>query len=118
MAFLEIGGVAVKTPSSFSVGINDISAPDSGRDLNGLMHKGKIGEKRTIALAWNNLTFAEMSTIVNAFQANEYFSVKYYDPTNPTTQLTKTFYVGDRSAPMYNYSLGLWESLTFNIIER
>lgn len=117
MAFLEIGGVAVKTPSSFSVGINDISAPDSGRDLNGLMHKGKIGEKRTISLSWSNLTFSEMNTIVNAFQANEYFTVKYYDPTS-ASQLTKTFYLGDRTAPMYNYALGLWESLSFNIIER
>ena len=117
MAFLEIGGVAVKTPSTFTVGIQDISAPDSGRDINGLMHKGKIGEKRTIALGWKYLRSSELRAIVNAFQASEYFQVTYYDPTS-ATQLTKTFYLGDRSAPMYNFMLDLYEGLTFNIIER
>ena len=118
MAFLEVEGVAIKTPSSFDVGIQDVSAPDSGRDITGLMHKNLITQKRTISLSWSYLKKDELATILNAFEAKEYFDVTYHDPTNPNGQLTKTFYIGDRSTPLYNWALGLYESLSFNIIER
>ena len=123
MAFLEIGADslhlnAVKTPSSFQVNIYDESAPDSGRDITGLMHKNTIATKRTISLGWNNLTKTECESIMTAFMANEYFAVKYYDPTDDTVQKTGTFYLGDRSAPLYNWTLGIYSSVSFNIIER
>ena len=118
MAFLAVEGVEIKTPSIFSVGLQDVSAPDSGRDITGLMHKNKITEKRTISLGWNYLKPSEMATILSAFKAKEYFSVTYYGPTNPNARVTKTFYLGDVSTPLYNWTLRLYESLTFNIIER
>ena len=118
MAFLKVNGVDIKTPNEFQVNIQDVSAPDSGRDIQGLMWKNTIGQKRTIALRWNYLRPAELNTILSAFSAHEYFNVTYYDPLNPTTQVTKTFYLGDRSAPLYNWTLQLYESLSFNIIER
>lgn len=118
MAYLMVNGVEVLAPSALSTGIQDISAPDSGRDLSGLMHKNKIGEKRTVQLTWNGLKPSEVAQIITAFQAQEYFTVTYWDPSNAVSQVTKTFYLGDRSAPVYNWALGLYESLSFQIIER
>lgn len=126
MAFLQVNGVDVKTPNEFQVNIQDVSAPDSGRDIQGKMWKNTVGQKRTIALRWNYITKAEMQTLLAAFSPvvtangvqNEYFTVTYYDPLSNNSQVTKTFYLGDRSSPLYNWTLGLYESLSFNIIER
>lgn len=127
MAFLEVGQtagttVAVKTPSTFQVNIYDESAPDSGRDLTGLMHKQTIVTKRTISLSWTNLSREDCADLLSAFMSYEYFYVKYFDPTNydpqNPTPVTKCFYLGDRSSPLYNWALGIYSSLSFNIIER
>lgn len=120
MAFLMVDGVEIKTPSSFSVQIYDESLPDSGRTLDGIMHKNTLCTKRTISLAWDMPTPAEARAILNAFMTNEYFSVTYFDPQYGEVQQTKTFYVGDREAPMKQWFVGgrLWEQISFNIIER
>lgn len=120
MAFLEVDGVAVQTPSSFSVGIYDESLPDSGRTLDGIMHKNTLCTKRTISLAWDNPSPVEAAAILSAFMANEYFDVTYFDPQYGETQQTKTFYLGDRESPMKQWFVGgrRWEQLSFNIIER
>lgn len=119
-AFLTVGGVVVKTPSTFEVTIQDISAPDSGRDLSGLMHKNTVCQKRTIQIGWSYPTAQEMATIVNAFSASEYFTVKYWDPSNATTQQTRTFYCGDRPAAIEEWTTKnrLYDKFSINIIER
>jgi len=127
MAYLEVGGVAVKTPSLFDPSTYDLSEPDSGRTLDGLMHSNKLRDsngnivrKTSINISWSMITPAEAKSILDVFEAQEYFTVKYYDPHNATTQVTKTFYLGDRST-----SVKIWTSdnkryasLAFTIIER
>lgn len=120
MAFLEVGGVAIRDPSVFQVTIQDISSADSGRTQDGLMHKDVIAQKRTIALEWWATTPAETKAILDAFMASTYFTVKYWDPTNTTAQLTKTFYAGDMSAPVQQFYSGgeMYTKVSFTIIER
>ena len=120
MAFLQVNGVDIKTPSVFEVGIQDVSAPDSGRDLSGLMFKNTITQKRTISLEWAYPTPQETAAIINAFMASEYFSVTYWDPTDASAQQTRTFYLGDRSSPIQQWTEDskLYTSVAFNIIER
>ena len=55
MAMITVDGVAVKTPSAFSWGLQDVSDPASGRTLDALMHKNRIAQKRKISLSWNIL---------------------------------------------------------------
>ena len=127
MSYLEVGGVTVKTPSALSVSEYDISSPDSGRTLDGLMYanklrdsSGNIVSKTTLALEWAMITPADAQAILSAFKADEYFYVKYYDPSDGTTQVTKTFYLGDREAQVKMWTLGnkRYASLAFTIIER
>lgn len=112
----NVDGAFVASPSTFQWSLQDVSDPDAGRTEDGLMHKMRIGQKVKIQLSWNAVTTAVASTILTAFNP-EYVSVTYLDPKEGSYQ-TKTFYVGDRSAPMYNGTLGLWSNISFNIIEQ
>lgn len=120
MAYLKVNGVDVKTPSVFTPKIQDISNPDSGRTLDGIMHKNMLTSKITIDLEWWMTTPAETAAILNAFEAQEYFTVTYNDPRNANAQVTKTFYLGDREAPVKIWTVNSkrYESVAFTIIER
>jgi len=111
-----VGGAYVRSPSVYQWDLQDISDPDAGRTEDGKMHKNRIGQKVKIQLAWNNISTADASAILTAFNP-EYIEIKYLDPKEGSYQ-TKTFYVGDRSTPAYNTRLGLWSNVSFNIIEQ
>lgn len=80
------------------------------------MHKMMIAQKVHLELEWSYITTSAVSTILQTFN-QEYIQVEYLD-ARLGGYTTKTFYVGDRSAPSYNTYMGLWENLKFNIIER
>lgn len=117
-SMIRVNGVRVKTPSSFTWGLQDVSAEDAGRTQDAIMHKNMIAQKRKISLAWNNPTPEEAHTILRAFNA-EYFRMKYYDPL-AGGEITKTFYAGDRTAPVKIWTAGnkRYEQISFDIIER
>lgn len=112
----SVNGATVKCPSKYQYDLQDVSASDAGRTEAVTMDKKRIGQCVKIELSWSYLTTAEASVILRAFNP-EYINVRYIDLLSGTYR-TSEFYVGDRSAPMYNSELGLWENLSFNIIER
>ena len=112
----SVDGHQVRTPSSFQWSLQDVSDPDSGRTEDALMHKMRIAQKVKIQLAWQNISTEDASSILTAFDP-EYIEVEYLDP-KAGGYVSKTFYVGDRSAPMYNNVLGVWSNVAFNIIEQ
>lgn len=108
-------------PSKCEWGLQDISAHDSGRveDENALMYKNRMAQKVTLGLEWVAVSDADAATILTAFDP-EYFSVTYHDP-KANSNLTKTFYCGDRKAMTYWWvdSAGFtYQNIAFNIIER
>lgn len=115
---ITVDGVAMPCPSSFSWGLQDISAAESGRTDDTLMHKNRVGQKRKISLAWNGKDWKTTSKILKAFNP-EYVKVKYPDMMSGAYE-TRTFYVGDRSAPVKWWWAGnqRMESISFDIIER
>lgn len=117
MAMIKVDGAAVPCPSSFSWGLQDISASESGRTDDTVMHKNRVGQKRKIGLQWNGKSWADTSTILKAFNP-EYISVTYPDMLSGQYE-TRKFYVGDRSAPVKIWTVGnqLIESISFDIIE-
>ena len=108
--------VAVPCPSSYKVKYSDVSDSDAGRTEDGLMHKMMIAQKVHIELEWAYLKTADAAAIMNAFNF-EYINVKYYDPMRQA-DVVKKFYVGDRTVESYSTRLGVWTSVTFNIIEQ
>lgn len=118
MAMIIVDGVEVKTPSTFSWGLQDVSDSASGRTQDALMHKNRISQKRKISLVWNHPTPAEASAILKAFNS-EYVSVRYPDAMSGMDE-TRTFYVGDRTAPMKIWTINnkRYSQVSFDIIER
>jgi len=111
----------IPQPSSYVWKLEDVSSPNAGRTEDCVMHKKRIGQVIGIELSWQNVTTAQAYTILNAFQP-EYVNVTYIDPQfgDPSNHYRKTvnFYVGNRSAPMYNSKMGLWSNISFNLIDR
>lgn len=119
MAFLEIDGNDMPTPSGLEWGLQDISPSDSGRTQDGKMHKEIVAQKRTLKCTWNNPSPAEVSKILKAVNASVYLNIRYHDAME-NKKMTKTFYVGDRSAPMKIWTTKnkRYSQLAFDFIER
>ena len=112
----SVNGQTVPCPSKYVYELSDVSASDAGRTEDALMHKMLIAQKVHLELEWSYITTNAVSAILQTFN-QEYIQVEYLD-ARLGGYTTKTFYVGDRSAPSYNTYRGLWENLKFNIIER
>jgi len=115
----RVDGVDIPCPSKFDISYQDISAPDSGRTLDGLMWKNKVGQKVKIELEWLGKNDADTATILTAFEP-EYFNVTYHD-AKTNTIVTKNFYVGDRKGSTYWWDDNgdfTYSSIAFNIVER
>ena len=111
-----VDSATVPSPSKYQVIVSDISKADSGRTEDGKMWKEKIGQLVKIELEWSYLTTDQVASILQAFDP-EYFDVTFLDAKTGLYR-TAEFYVGDRTAPMYNARIGVWENLALNIIER
>lgn len=117
--YLKIGGVTVKPPQKFNVGIQTIDADSSGRNASGKMVRNTIADKIKLDCEWGPLSDSEASLLLNAVNKT-FFTVTYPDPKDGI--VTKTFYVGDRSTPSYSwnslFSQIKWEGLSMNFIEQ
>lgn len=118
MALILVDGVAIKTPSSFSWGLQDVSDSAAGRTQDAVMHKNRIAQKRKLSLSWAFPTQTETAKILAAFNP-QYIQVTYPDAMSGRDE-TRTFYVGDRSAPMKVWTINnkRYETLSFDVIER
>lgn len=118
MAMILVDGAEIKDPSAFTWGLQDVSDSAAGRTQDTLMHKNRVGQKRKISLTWNGIRKGEASTILQAFN-QEYIDVTYPDALSGEDE-TRTFYVGDRSAPMKIWTVNkkLYSQVSFEIIER
>ena len=113
----RVNGYDCPTPSSFGWSLQDVSAADSGRTQDALMHKNRVAQKEKIQLSWNAPDNIKASEILQMFQP-EYFDVTYRSPLTNSI-VTKTFYRGDANASTYWWhNNGLFESISFDIIER
>ena len=113
---LIINGVTVVAPKSFKVSISDVDG-ETGRNARGDMVRDRVAVKRKLECEWGLLSQAEMSALLTAVKS-EFFTVSYPDPE--VGIVSRTFYVGDRSAPAYSWSNNLkpWSGLSMNFIER
>ena len=113
---LKINGVVIATPKSFEVTISDLDG-ESNRNASGQMIRDRIAIKRKINLEWPPLNQSEISTLLSAV-SSVFFTVEFPDPQ--LGMITKTMYVGDRTAPAYQYTNGeaKWSGLKMNFIEK
>lgn len=118
MAFIiKFNNVTLPCPSQFSFSIQRVSAGESGRTDDGVMHVNQVTQKRKIVLSWAAKTPAETAAILQAAQP-EYIDVYYFDPVDNRYE-TRKFYTGDRTAPVWRWFTGrqYFESISFDLIE-
>lgn len=113
---IKVNSVAISTPSTYQVSVNDISKAD--RNANGLMIIERVATKRKLEMSWDYLSQTDLSTLFNAVIA-VFFTVEYPDPVDGALK-TGTFYVGDRTAGAIDYKNGVmrWKDIKFNFVER
>ena len=121
VAVLTVNGTALPDPSKCEWGLMDVSSDDAGRvmDASATMYKQRIAQKRKLNCAWQNPTAETVSTVLKAVNP-EYISVRYWDAMDGGWE-TRTFYVGDRSAPLRWFQIldgTRYEELSFDLIER
>lgn len=112
----SIDGEPVYCPSKYQWDLQDVSNSEAGRTEDGKMWKNRIGQCRKISLEWSYTDWATTSYILKLFQ-KQYLKVKFLDAL-VGDYIEREMYVGDRTVPMYNCNLGLWEKISFNLIER
>lgn len=120
MSMFKLEGVSVKDPSSFSWSLMDLSSEDgTGRTLGGTATKDVIAQKRKLALSWSNIGKDIAETILKQVNSKVFIDVTYPDAMTGTN-LTKTFYVGDRKADMEIWSptKKIYKTLSFDFIEK
>lgn len=96
----------------------DVEAPDTGRTLDGLLHRGRVATKIRLDISCRPLTASEASTVLNAILP-EYVSVTYTDPMYGT--VTKTMYSNNNPASFLMRAKDgteLWDGITFPLIEQ
>lgn len=116
---LKVNGVDIATPKTLKVSISDLDG-ESNRNAKGDLIRDRITVKRKLECEWPPLKMSEISTLLKAVQ-DVYFTVYYPDPMDGNFD-TKTFYVGDRTAPVYwldpTTNQYLWQGLSMNFIEK
>ena len=96
----------------------DVEAPDTGRTLDGVMHRGRVATKVRLDVTCRPLTSAEASVVLRAILP-EYVTVRYIDPQDGS--VTRTMYsnnIPTLCSQVYSDGTCLWTGLTFPLIER
>ena len=118
-AMITVDNVELKCPSAYTYGLQDVSSADAGRTQDAVMHVMRVAQKVKLELEWQGLTWAETAAIMQAFNP-EYIQVKYPDMLSGQYE-TKTFYTGDKSAPVKQWfsdaGQKIIDKISFNIIE-
>lgn len=115
-----IDGFHLPPHSKFKVELEDLYE-DGWRDQQGYQH-GQLIRKdvRKIFLEWQHLNAEDVKYILDLVSKKQYMEVSY--PNDPLTgeRHTITAYRGAVSVPEHGTYKGymIWESLSFNLIER
>ena len=96
----------------------DVEAPDTGRTLDGVMHRGRVASKVRLDITCRPLKSAEAMAVLSAIKP-EFVTVRYIDPQDGS--VTRTMYsnnIPTICATVNPDGTAIWKGLTFPLIER
>ena len=96
----------------------DVEAPDTGRTLDGVMHRGRVASKVRLDITCRPLTSAEATAVLGAIRP-EFVTVRYTDPQDGL--VSKTMYsnnIPTICATVNPDGTAVWKGLSFPLIER
>ena len=97
---------------------NDVDDPDTGRDMSGTMHRGRVSTKIRLDITCRPLYANELRTLLNLIYP-EFVSVMYDDPMQG--RVVKTMYSNNNPAAYQGKNKDgreVWTGVTFPLIER
>ena len=117
---LKIDGLDI-TPYIAHGGIkwtrNDVDSSDAGRDMSGIMHRGRVGTKIKLEITCRLLKTDELRIVLNAI-IPEYVNVTYDDPM--IGRVTKPMYANNNPAVFAMKNANgdeWWSGVTFPLVE-
>ena len=96
----------------------DVEAPDTGRTLDGVMHRGRVASKVRLDITCRPLKSAKAMAVLSAIKP-EFVTVRYIDPQDGS--VTRTMYsnnIPTICATVNPDGTAIWKGLTFPLIER
>lgn len=114
----KIDGVAIPTPSKYEYSIEDLSSEQTGRTLDGEMHKDVVAVKDTYQCTWQSLSWDDASTLLKAVDGKTRVAFTHADPRIPNKFIIRDFYVGVRNGGALNLrsETAAWENISFTFI--
>jgi len=96
LQILKVNDTVIKTPAEITWSLFDVSSPNSGRTLDGVMHIDRVAQKVKLSCKWAAMPAEEASILLkNVNDVNFYLT--YFD-LKENGMRTALFYVGDRTA--------------------
>ena len=118
---VTLGGISF-SPQSLTCAIQAVDY-DSGRTADGKMHRNMVATKYKYQVKLAPMHSNDklegvhtMSDLLAAMGGAE-FQFSAPDPMDASSDYSGTFYVGDRTIPVYNFKLDIWDSMSFDVIE-
>ena len=93
----KLAGITVPMPDNYEQVITDLSSEESGRTLDGVMHKDVIAVKTTTPFEWSRMEWAIASVLAKAVDGKSRVTCEYLDVRNPYVMTSRTVYIGDRT---------------------
>ena len=119
---LTVNGVDM-IPYIFRQGVkwqrSDIDAANSGRTMDGVMHRGRVCTKVRLDVTCRPLTLSEASIVLRTVLP-EYVTVTYTDPMEGT-EVTKVMYSNNNPASFcvrQKDGTEYWDGISFPLIEQ
>jgi len=121
----KIDGVRIPTPSTYNFSLEDLSSEQTGRTLDGVMHKDVVDDKMRFDCTWARLSWDDMSTLLGAINKKTKVRFTYADPRYPPDNdhpngfREGDFYVGTRTGAALDLSDNKrnWTGLSIDFIE-
>lgn len=113
----KVDNVTIKAPDSYEPVFATTSTNDSVRTQDGIMHNTPMFTIGGYNMQWGQLTWNEISAILNSMLGKSSFSFHHKDPTVPGQWIDKTFYASnfDMAAQTLKDGEEKWEGLSINV---
>lgn len=118
MMLLELNGVKIKSPTSFSKSRYNLTK--AGRVANGDITIELIAKKRKFFFVYDTISSIEKEKILNVIDGPIFFQIRYEEDN---IIKSATVYVGEISQDRFRTrdsvnNIWYWRNFTFNLIER
>lgn len=109
-----VDGIVLPTPDEYKPGVEDLSSDETGRTLDGIMHKDVVAVKDYYEFTWKSLSWEDTAKVFSAVDGKTQVTLTYFDPRIPNRLLSNTFYVGKRSCSAQNLNdpVHTWKDIT------